>query len=199
VTPDAVELAVDHHGFAVAVVRHIIPDPDDAQSLAGWAICQAAQEWVDKGLDGEFRRWAGTFVRRRAADELRVKYGRKGQRLGIVQAQSLEVPVGDGITVEGTLADPVDDYARVDDQVDAPWFSKTIHQRLEKLSPRKRKAALLYGEGLTLRETAEHLGVTESRVCQIISEVRKVLTGIEDSGPAACRSSGTPFAAGPGQ
>jgi RNA polymerase sigma factor (sigma-70 family) len=184
VTPDAVELAVDHHRFAVAVARHIIPDPDDARSLAGVAICQAAQEWVDRRHVGEFRTWAGTFVRRRAIDETRRQYGRRGQRLSILQPQSFEDPIGDGITLEGALADPADDYQTVEDRLDAQRRASRVRKAIDgRLSPSRARVAYRLGEA-SQADLAAEFGVTPSRICQIVADVRAALSDLADSGPS---------------
>jgi RNA polymerase sigma factor (sigma-70 family) len=197
VTPDAVDLAAEHHRFAVAVARRIIRDPDDARSLAGWAICQAAQEWVDRGHVGEFRTWAATFVRRRAVDETRRQFGRRGQRLAVVQPQSFADPIGDGITLEGALADPADDYLTVEDRLDAQRRAVRVRKAIDgRLSPGRARVARRLGEA-SQADLAVEFGVTPSRICQIVADVRAALSDLADSGPAVCRSSGTPFTAGP--
>jgi RNA polymerase sigma factor (sigma-70 family) len=180
VTPDAVALAVDHHRFAVAVARRVIPDPDDARSLAGVAICQAAQEWVDRRHVGEFKSWAGTFVRRRAIDEIRRQYGRRGQRLGILQPQSLEEPIGDGLTLEGALADPADDYLTVEDRLDAARHAARVRKAIDRrLSPRRRQIVGLLGEGLRQSEVAARLGVSAAMVCHTVADVRVALSDLQ--------------------
>ena len=64
------------------------------------------------------------------------------------------------------MADPAGDGPV--EQASRNELKQIILQRLKDLPSNQRKVlALYYGEDLNLREIAEVLGVTESRVCQI--------------------------------
>jgi RNA polymerase sigma factor for flagellar operon FliA len=77
-----------------------------------------------------------------------------------------ESEAGDGASVRETVADPAQE---------SPWettarreLAEQIAARLAQLPPRQRRVlTLYYYEGLRLREIAEVLGLTESRICQI--------------------------------
>ena len=51
-----------------------------------------------------------------------------------------------------------------------------FRRAFERLSPREREVAvLLYVKNLTLREIGEVMGVSESRICQIHSQLKRTL------------------------
>jgi RNA polymerase sigma factor (sigma-70 family) len=176
VTPDAIQLAVEWHPEAVKIARMSrtwLPR-QDAESVAGEAVCEAAQLWVDQNLSGSFSGWLRRIVRRRLVDETRRQLGRRGQR---PRPQTLEQPVGDnGLTLADVLADPDDPYSRIDDQAWAERVRRAVELRL---TPRRREAALLYGSGLTMAETADRMGVSEPAVCHAIREVREALADLQ--------------------
>jgi RNA polymerase sigma factor (sigma-70 family) len=178
VTPDAVALAVDHHRYAVAVARRVIRDPVEARSFAGVAICQAAQEWVEQGVEGEFRPWAATFVRRRAVDETRRLLGRRGQRLAVVEPQSFEDPIGDGLTLEGAIATPDDDFQAVEDRDEQARTADAVWAQVNLLPSRHRRLAEGLAEGRSKAQMAVEFGVDPSRVSQLCRRLREVLEGV---------------------
>ena len=66
-----------------------------------------------------------------------------------------------------------------------PNISRTIdikmrvHEAIDQLKPKYKQAVLLcYFDGHTLKEAAKFMGITESRVCQILKKVRPILKRI---------------------
>jgi RNA polymerase sigma factor (sigma-70 family) len=182
VTPDAAALATEWHPHAVAVARRAktwLSRPE-AESVAGEAVCEAAQTWVDRNLAGDFGGWLNRIVHRRLVEETRGQFGRRGQRFGLVRAQSLETPIGDGLTLDGVLAEPDDPFGRLDDVLAAEWRAGRVRKAIDgRLSRSRRKAVLLLAEGRLQYEVAEELGITPSRVCQIVAEVREQLADLQ--------------------
>jgi RNA polymerase sigma factor FliA len=76
---------------------------------------------------------------------------------------------GEGGSMGEVVADPAGDLPT--EQASRNELKAIIFQRLKELPEKQRKVmALYYGEDLNLREIAEVLGLTESRICQIHSQ-----------------------------
>lgn len=81
----------------------------------------------------------------------------------------LSVPIGgEGIALADTLVDPLDE--RPGDALDEAVVHEALRAAIADL-PERSRAILVhsYFDGLTLAQTGEILGVTESRVCQLRS------------------------------
>jgi RNA polymerase sigma factor for flagellar operon FliA len=87
-----------------------------------------------------------------------------------------------GSTDETTMIERIDTLESADDECD-PVLSaerseakERFRKAFARLSRQEREVAvMLYVQDRTLREIGEHLGVTESRVCQIHSQIRRRL------------------------
>ncbi len=149
--------------------------------------------------------WAPRSLRRserelaKARDQFLSLYGRKPTRDELAAATGVSVPdllrhqdelaraqIGSLNTVvhsdEDAAIERIDTLAANDRDSDPEASAMTVAAKerfraaFEVLPPRERKiAVLLYVYNLTLREIGEILGVTESRVCQLHSQILKTL------------------------
>jgi RNA polymerase sigma factor FliA len=79
-----------------------------------------------------------------------------------------DLEIGDTI-MSTDAVDPEEHVARLDTR-------EQVQRALATLSPREREVAVLvYAKEMTLREIAEGFGVTESRVCQIHTQMKRKL------------------------
>jgi len=143
------------------------------------------RKW-ERDIYGARDRFTGLYGRRPSSEELSDALGISSGRLSRLLADIAEADVGslnalvqsdDGSTIEriDTLASH--------DQANDPEFAAIREKALEcfraafsRLPPREQKVAvLLHVYGLTLREIGEVLGVSESRVCQISSGIKRQL------------------------
>ena len=84
----------------------------------------------------------------------------------VVGEDGTELEVGDTV-VSSFAIDPLDAATRAD-------VAKHVRRALLRLSPREREVAwLVYAGDMTLARVAEHFGVTESRVCQIHTAMKR--------------------------
>ncbi len=102
-------------------------------------------------------------------------------RSGNADLHSLNMPVGaaededDGTELVDTLCSP-DRASRPEEALLAVDLDDRIQAALEELSPRDREVAeLLYVEDRTMREVGTMLGVTESRVSQLNSRIKRTV------------------------
>lgn len=150
-------------------------------------------DWAPRSL----RRWDRELTK--ARDQFMGLYGRKPTRDEL--AAAMGVPVEDLVRRQDELArsqvgslntlvhsdedaaiERIDTLASSDRATDpenstmATLAKERFREAFECLAPRERKVAvLLYVYNLTLREIGEILGVTESRVCQLHSQILKNL------------------------
>jgi RNA polymerase sigma factor for flagellar operon FliA len=150
-------------------------------------------DWVPRSL----RRWERDI--HRARDQFTALHGRKPTREELADALAVdpgelrrrqdEISASDVtslnalvISDEETSVERIDTLAGGDHRLDperagAAQDAKAKFRRaFDQLPKRQREiAVLLYVKDLTLRETGEILGVSESRVCQIHSELKRTL------------------------
>src|ERR671915_2027868 len=151
------------------------------------------QDWAPRSL----RRWERDISR--ARDQFTAIHGRRPSREEL--ADSLAISVADlrrreddisvsdvtslntlVISDDETTVERIDTLAASDERLDPEHASAAeeakakFRRAFETLPKREREVAvLLYVKNLTLREIGEILGVSESRVCQIHSQLKRTL------------------------
>ncbi len=151
------------------------------------------QDWAPRSL----RRWERDIAR--AREQFTGLHGRRPTREEL--AASLEITVADlrrreddiavsdvtslntlVISDEETTVERLDTIATQDERLDpehaavASEGKERFRAAFDRLPRREREVAvLLYVKNLTLREIGDILGVSESRVCQIHSQLKKTL------------------------
>jgi RNA polymerase sigma factor FliA len=151
------------------------------------------QDWAPRSL----RRWERDITK--ARDQFTAVHGRRPSREEL--ADSLAVSVDDlrrrqddiavsdvtslntlVISDDETTVERIDTLASGDDRLDPEQATATeeakakFRSAFDRLPQREREVAvLLYVKNLTLREIGDILGVSESRVCQIHSQLKRTL------------------------
>ena len=151
------------------------------------------QDWAPRSL----RRWERDIAK--AREQFTAIHGRRPSREEL--ADSLAVSVEDLrrreddiavsdvtslntllISDDETTVERIDTLAAGDERLDPEYATATqeakakFRSAFDKLPQREREVAvLLYVKNLTLREIGEILGVSESRVCQIHSQLKRTL------------------------
>jgi RNA polymerase sigma factor (sigma-70 family) len=146
--------------------RHNPPAPLDGDDLFQEGMI-AAWQLVERRRDelGE-KAWT-TFALRRAEgamlDAIRAaRWGRRWNHDPSMTPVSLDAPVSTAdeyLTLADTVAGPADD-------VSAP----TVDDALARLTPRERAVVRMVADGWTRQRVGEVLGVSESRVSQIVRD-----------------------------
>lgn len=152
------------------------------------------QDWAPRSLRA-FGRQRDKFVREFSAVHGRVPargevavalamesadYQRMEARLATADMHSLNMPVGEGdddlVELVDTLTSP-DRASRPEEALLASAGDARVQRALAELSDRDREVAeLLYVEDLTMREVGDRLGVTESRVSQLNSRIKRTVS-----------------------
>jgi RNA polymerase sigma factor FliA len=151
------------------------------------------QDWAPRSL----RRWERDIAR--AREQFSANHGRRPSREELADALSItvedlrrredDIAVSDVtslntlvISDEETTVERLDTIAGGDPRLDPEQAAATseakdrFRRAFERLPRREREVAvLLYVKNLTLREIGEILGVSESRVCQIHSQLKRTL------------------------
>jgi RNA polymerase sigma factor for flagellar operon FliA len=151
------------------------------------------QDWAPRSL----RRWERDIAR--AREQFTTLHGRRPSREELADALAIsvqdlrrredEISVSDVtslntlvISDDETTVERIDTLASGDERLDPEHASATeeakskFRSAFEKLPQREREVAvLLYVKNLTLREIGDILGVSESRVCQIHSQLKRTL------------------------
>lgn len=103
------------------------------------------------------------------------EYRRQAAKVAIGPTVSIEDPADE----EGMMELPDNNAEPADDRIAVEQSKHVVRGAIEKLPPRLRKVVeLYYGEGRTLRDIGNLLGVTESRVSQLQSEAVQKLRSI---------------------
>jgi RNA polymerase sigma factor FliA len=151
------------------------------------------QDWAPRSL----RRWERDISR--ARDQFTTLHGRRPSREELADSLAVsvedlrrredEISVSDVtslntlvISDDETTVERIDTLASGDERLDPEHATATEEAKskfrgaFEKLPQREREVAvLLYVKNLTLREIGDILGVSESRVCQIHSQLKRTL------------------------
>jgi RNA polymerase sigma factor for flagellar operon FliA len=151
------------------------------------------QDWAPRSL----RRWERDIAR--AREQFSTIHGRRPSREELADALAIsvedlrrredEISVSDVtslntlvISDDETTVERIDTLASGDQRLDPEHASATeeakakFRSAFEKLPQREREVAvLLYVKNLTLREIGDILGVSESRVCQIHGQLKRML------------------------
>jgi RNA polymerase sigma factor FliA len=151
------------------------------------------QDWAPRSL----RRWERDIAK--ARDQFIALHGRRPSREELAESLAISVEAlrrrEDDIAVsdvtslntlvisdDETTVERIDTLAAGDERLDPEQASATeeakgkFRSAFERLPRREREVAvLLYVKNLTLREIGEILGVSESRVCQIHSQLKRTL------------------------
>jgi RNA polymerase sigma factor for flagellar operon FliA len=177
-------------------------DPDKGATLEqfAWTRIHGAvldelrrQDWAPRSL----RRWERDIAK--AREQFSAVHGRRPSReeladsLGIsvddLRRREDDISVSDVtslntlvISDDETTVERMDTLASTDVRLDPEHAAAATHAKerfrraFETLPKREREVAvLLYVKNLTLREIGEILGVSESRVCQIHSQLKRTL------------------------
>lgn len=149
-----------------------------------------ARDWVPRGARERAREW------QRAIDDLNRELGRLpsdrelAARLGVAESELAALEQEAQLAVQVSLDAPVGDDGHVGDAVAAPAGEDDdpgrnleredrralLLKMLQTLTEQERLVVkMYYFEGLLMKEIAEVLGVTESRVCQIHGRILAVL------------------------
>jgi RNA polymerase sigma factor FliA len=177
-------------------------DPDKGATLEqfAWTRIHGAvldelrrHDWAPRSLrrsDRELNKardqFVGLYGRRPTREELAASVGLNAADLVHHQDEIARAQVGSLNAVvhsdEGSAIERIDTLAADDRESDPETAAMTTAAKerfrvaFEVLPARERKiAVLLYVYNLTLREIGEILGVTESRVCQLHSQILKTL------------------------
>src|SRR5215218_10133463 len=151
------------------------------------------QDWAPRSL----RRWERDIAR--AREQFSTIHGRRPSREELADSLAIsvtdlrrredEISVSDVtslntlvISDDETTVERIDTLACGDERLDPEHATATeeakakFRSAFEKLPQREREVAdLLYVKNLTLREIGDILGVSESRVCQIHSQLKRTL------------------------
>ena len=150
-------------------------------------------DWAPRSL----RRWERDIAR--ARDQFAAVHGRPPTRAQLAEALAMpveelrrrqdEIAVSDitslnalVVSDEESTMERIDTLAAADERLDPEHATATeaakdrFRAAFEQLPRREREVAvLLYVKNLTLREIGEILGVSESRVCQIHTQLKRTL------------------------
>jgi RNA polymerase sigma factor for flagellar operon FliA len=162
-----------------AMVRY-----DDLYSAGLTALVEASRRFdVSRGVD--FRTYAKHRVYGAMLDELRrldtvSRDRRRAMRQGTVPADAPPAPRLVDIAAAAGVPDPA---PSLDDELDRRRALQRMREAVGTLPLRLQLVLRLrITEGWTLREVADHLGVTEARACQLVGEVvRRLRAAMEDS------------------
>ena len=176
-------------------------DPDKGATLEqfAWTRIHGAvldelrrQDWAPRSL----RRWERDISR--AREQFTTNHGRRPTRDELAAALSVDVAelrkreddiaVSDVTSLNSLVSDDGATVERIDtvSSFDAGWDPEQsaqasaakakFREAFERLPQREREVAvLLYVKHMTLREIGDILGVSESRVCQIHSQLKRTL------------------------
>src|SRR5215213_3225288 len=177
-------------------------DPDKGATLEqfAWTRIHGAvldelrrQDWAPRSL----RRWERDIAR--ARDQFTTIHGRRPTREELAAALSIsvedlrrredDIAVSDVtslntlvISDDETTVERIDTLADTDTRLDPEHQAATTEAKekfrraFDTLPQREREVAvLLYVKNLTLREIGEVMGVSESRICQIHSQLKRTL------------------------
>lgn len=149
-------------------------DHDDLYEAGVIGLIEAAKRWDARDGRATFASYAGLRVRGAIVDWIRANawgFNRKGAQHGAELPRSLDQPVkvngsggenhGEPISLHTLIPAPADDVSDPD---------RT--RALAVLLPRERYVVLAVEQGYLLWEIGEQLGVTESRVSQILTKAR---------------------------
>ena len=150
-------------------------------------------DWAPRSL----RRWERDIAR--ARDQFAAVHGRPPSRAQLAEALAMpveelrrrqdEIAVSDitslnalVVSDEESTVERIDTLAAADERLDPEHATATEEAKerfraaFERLPRREREVAvLLYVKNLTLREIGDILGVSESRVCQIHTQLKRTL------------------------
>lgn len=168
-----------------SVVRY-----DDLYSAGLTALVEASRRFdVSRGVD--FRTYAKHRVYGAMLDELRrldtvSRDRRRAIREGNEAADAPPAPRLVDISAAASVADPT---PNVEDELDRRRSLQRMRDAESSLPARLRLVLKLrIHEGWTLREVADHLGVTEARACQLVGEVvRRLRTAMNEDTEATAR------------
>jgi len=146
---------------------------DDLYSAGLIALVEASRRF-DAGRGVDFRTYAKHRVYGAMLDELRrLDTVSRDRRRAIREgSESPEAPPAPRLVDIAAAAGVPDESPTVEDELDRRRALHRMREATELLPPRLRLVLRLrITEGWTLREVADHLGVTEARACQLVGEV----------------------------
>jgi RNA polymerase sigma factor for flagellar operon FliA len=171
---------------------------DDVESAALIGLIDAVDRY-DPARGVPFEGYAGLRIRGAVLDELRrvddrSRGERRRARSDVADAEPQIGAYGLTLSLDLLLESGDRDWAADDDTTDR-YEDQDLRMRVESalncLPPRQREVlARYYGDSLTLRESAERMGISEARACQLhgraIQNLRRELAaGLMQPQPAA--------------
>ena len=145
------QLVVEHLPVALRFAQRLTGDPDIAGEIVQEALCRVLKRWKTFRGEAAFSTWLMQIVVNVDRDRRR-----RRDRFG---------PPPDD--VEARIAGP-------NEQVAAAELGESIRAAIDKLPDRQREVALLsFGEGLSVREVAYVLQITEPNVHTCIHLARR--------------------------
>lgn len=162
---DPIHRELAEHAARQARQRWPYTDRDDLLQYAYLGLIDAAREWdPDRGMT--FIGWARRIIRHRIVDEWRREHGRR-PGLTISPFDPTADDLAPSIIQAAASVDM--GYERVDDAAEA---ASIVDRILPDLRARDRFVITELGDGATLVQVGGRLGLTESRIAQVRSEVR---------------------------
>lgn len=179
---DRANLIANHYhyvrGWAQAYVRAngLYAVADDVTSDALLALVMLAGKYDPEGTPhGTFREYLSSRLRHRVIDLLRQRTGRTHSgrfeaRKSVRRPVSLDTFLnadGDTVSLADTVEDPDSSEAFM-----ALELAETMREAAASLTDRQLQIVRLYASGWTMAKIGAQLGVTESRISQVMCDVR---------------------------
>lgn len=164
-------------GWAQAYVRAngLYAVADEVTSDALLALVMLAGKYDPEGSPLSFRDYLSGRLRHRVIDLLRQRTGRsRSTWFGVRQEVRLPVSLDTYRNVDGETVSS-GDYIEDPDASEAFLaleLAETMREAAATLSARQLQIVRLYASGWTMAKIGARLGVTESRVSQVMSDVR---------------------------
>jgi RNA polymerase sigma factor (sigma-70 family) len=149
---------------------------DDLLQVAREGLLEAAQTWnPDNDRGASFATFAYFRINGALVDHVRGVIGREGQRLGVVNARSLDAALSG--SSERTLLDSYDDHAAERELADVEGYDCIAAAGFDE---RERTIAAGMLNDIPLKTLARQLGISQSRVSQIVKkmEVKMIAQGM---------------------
>lgn len=149
-----------------------------------------ARDWVSRSARDRAKRWSETVSRLHSqlkrlptdeelAADLNVEVSELAdleREASLATQVSLDTPMGEGQRLGDTVADTSEDAADPSVRLEADDRKELLLSVLKTLTEQERRVVkMYYFENLLMKEIADLLGVTESRVCQIHGRILSVL------------------------
>jgi RNA polymerase sigma factor (sigma-70 family) len=178
--PDLISIV--NKSVAAVLRKYRVPEHMKFELTSGaqLSVSKAYRRFEDR-YDASFDKYLMVAGMRGCVDVLRETLGRNRNevRRRIYNARPIEYTTKDGETVEMEIADdpvfdPFEELVRMDG----------LRELIATIPPgRSREIMLRLADGQTMAQIGVHFGVTESRISQIVTKVRRMLEGGEKWSP----------------